>query len=79
MADKKLDTIGVKCPMPIVKISQTFRTMAVAETLEVLSDDPAFGEDVKAFCRVSGNGLVDFTENDGVFKVTIEKKSEGDH
>jgi TusA-related sulfurtransferase len=37
MAFKKLDTRGLKCPMPIVKAKKELDVMAVGDQLEVTS------------------------------------------
>lgn len=62
MADKQLECQGLNCPMPIVRISQTIKTMASGETLEVTADDPAFGADVNAWAAKMGHQLLEFEE-----------------
>jgi len=48
--------------MPIVRISQTIKTMASGETLEVTADDLAFGADVQAWVTKMGHKLLEFEE-----------------
>jgi tRNA 2-thiouridine synthesizing protein A len=62
MADVQLVCEGLNCPMPIVRISQTMRTMHAGQTLEVTADDPAFGADVRAWVKKLGHELVVFEE-----------------
>lgn len=73
MSDVMLNLQKLKCPMPIVHISKELKKINSGQTLEVKADDPAFGEDVKAFCRVSGNNLESFIDKDGIFTVVIQK------
>ncbi len=68
-----LDTKGLKCPMPIAQVSQKLKDLESGEMLEVLSDEAAFGEDVKAFCRVSEYELVSLDDQDGVSTAIIKK------
>ncbi|MBF0107121.1 MAG: sulfurtransferase TusA family protein [Deltaproteobacteria bacterium] len=74
MAEIKINAQGLKCPMPIVKISKGIKLMSVGDVLFVTSDDPAFKEDVKAFCNMTGNTLTAVTEAGGVFTAQITKK-----
>ena len=71
MTDKLVDVKGLKCPMPIVRISRELKKLNSDQTLEITSDDPAFGEDVKAFCRVSGNKLESLNNQEGIFIAVI--------
>ncbi|MBI4846493.1 MAG: sulfurtransferase TusA family protein [Candidatus Omnitrophica bacterium] len=74
MADMILDVKRQKCPLPIVAIAAQLKRLAAKETLEIIADDPAFGEDVKAFCRVTNNSLESLTVSEGVFNAVIRKK-----
>jgi len=72
MADRQLDCLGLNCPMPIVRISQTIKTMAWGETLEVTADDPAFGADVHAWIAKMGHELLAFEE--GIMQRAVIRK-----
>jgi TusA-related sulfurtransferase len=48
-------SIGLFCPMPIVKTQEALRPMAVGQALEMLSDDPSSDPDMKSRARRSGN------------------------
>ena len=43
------------------------------ETLRVLYTDPGSVKDFEAFCRATGDELVESTEDDGVFGFLIRK------
>ncbi|MDP6183669.1 MAG: sulfurtransferase TusA family protein, partial [Gammaproteobacteria bacterium] len=43
------------------------------ETLEVLSTDPGSVADFEAFCRTTGNELLEQTQNDDVYRFLIKK------
>ena len=73
MADYVVDARGLKCPVPIARISGEMKKLQPGQTLEVTANDKAFGRDVQAFCRVSGNPLISLTDEDGVFTVIIKK------
>jgi len=73
MADSQIDAIGLQCPMPIARISADIKKLESGQTVEVKADDPAFEEDVRAFCRVSGNNLEQIEEIDGIYTAIIKK------
>ena len=72
MATIQLVCEGLNCPMPIVRISQTIRTMCSGQTLEVTADDPAFGADVHAWVKKMGHELLEF-EDGAVQRAVIRK------
>jgi tRNA 2-thiouridine synthesizing protein A len=72
MADVQLDCQGLNCPMPIVRISQTMKTMHAGQTLEVTANDPAFSADVHAWVAKMGHELLTL-EAGGVQRAVIRK------
>ncbi len=73
MADARLDTIGLNCPLPILKAKKAMKQIAPGETLEVLATDPGAVEDFETFCRVSGHELVESDHGDGIFRFLIRR------
>lgn len=71
-----LDARGKACPMPIVLIFKAMKQLAYDDTLVVTADDLAFGADVRAWCRKTGNELVSIDQlEDGITRVTIRKSA----
>ena len=50
-ADATLDTLGLRCPEPVMLTRLQLRKMAVGEQLLIIADDPATTRDIPAFCR----------------------------
>ena len=73
MADVQLECKGLYCPMPIVRISQTIKTMHAGQTLEVTADDPAFGADVQAWVKKMQHELLELEEG-AVQRAIIRKR-----
>ncbi len=73
MADQTLDAKGLNCPLPILKTKKALNNVAADETLEVLSTDPGSVADFEAFCRTTGNELLEQTQNDDVYRFLIKK------
>jgi tRNA 2-thiouridine synthesizing protein A len=51
MATEVLDTLGLKCPQPILKIAVKAPDMQAGDILEVLGDCPTFEKDVRTWCQ----------------------------
>lgn len=49
-----LDTLGRRCPAPIIELARHLRDVAPGEVLAVLSDDAAAALDVPAWCDLRG-------------------------
>jgi len=72
MADHTLDAQGLNCPMPILKARKALKDVGAGETLEILSSDPGSVADFEAFCRQTGNELLESSTDDSVFKFLIK-------
>ena len=73
MADQVLDAKGLNCPLPILKAKKALKTLEGGKTLEILSTDPGSVADFAAFCRTTGNELVEQSEEGGVWTYLIRK------
>jgi tRNA 2-thiouridine synthesizing protein A len=51
MAVVVLDTLGVKCPQPVLKLAVKAPTMKQGDILEVIGDCPTFERDLRAWCQ----------------------------
>lgn len=71
MADKVLDAKGLNCPLPILKAKKAILEVPKDGTLEVLSTDAGSVADFAAFCRTTGNTMVESTEAGGVYRFII--------
>lgn len=71
MSEHLLDAKGLNCPLPILKTKKALKDVPVGETLEVLSTDPGSIPDFEAFCRTTGNQLVEHSVDDGVYRFII--------
>jgi tRNA 2-thiouridine synthesizing protein A len=72
-ADRKLDCVGLFCPMPILKTRDAMKGMTVGETLEMLSDDPASEADMKSWTARTGQELLEIEKNGTVFRFIVRK------
>jgi tRNA 2-thiouridine synthesizing protein A len=68
MATEILDTLGVKCPQPILKIAVKAPTMKPGDILEVWGDCPTFERDVRIWCQRLGKVLVSVQDDGEIAK-----------
>lgn len=73
MADQVLDAKGLNCPLPILRAKKALKSLESGNTLEVQSTDPGSVADFGAFCRTTGNELLEQNEADGVWTYLIRK------
>lgn len=73
MADKTLDTKGLNCPLPILKVKKAIQEVPVGGTLEVLATDPASVQDLQAFCRLGKHDLLEHAQDAGTYRFLIRR------
>lgn len=73
MADHTLDAKGLNCPLPILKARKALKDVPDSGTLEILATDPGSVADFEAFCRQTGNELMEHSEDDGIYRFLIKK------
>ena len=72
-SDQTLDAKGLNCPLPILKAKKSLKGMESGKVLEVISTDPGSVADFEAFCRTTGNELLESGQGDGLFTYYIKK------
>jgi len=72
MADQILDAKGMNCPLPILKARKALKEVPAGGTLEILSTDPGSVADFAAFCRQTGNELLEESVDDSVYRFLIK-------
>ena len=70
---KTLDCIGLYCPTPVLKTREEIDKIAIGEVLEVLADDPAAEEDLKAWSKRTGQKLIRVEKNAEGMRFLIQK------
>jgi cysteine desulfurase len=65
-----LDSRGRRCPLPILELARALPDLPVGGELTVLADDPAAAGDIAAWCRMTGQQLV---ESDGLGRFRVRR------
>jgi len=72
-ADHHLDTLGLRCPEPVMMLRLSIRKIAVGETLLIIADDPSTTRDIPSFCRFMDHTLVNSQTKKPPFQFLIKK------
>jgi tRNA 2-thiouridine synthesizing protein A len=75
MADQTLDVKGLNCPLPILRAKKALKDVPTGGTLEVLATDPGAVKDFEAFCRTTGNELLESNHTGDVYSFVIKRTS----
>ena len=69
----ELDARGLNCPLPILRAKKAMNGMSSGEVLKIVATDPGSVKDFEAFCRQSGDELMDTAEDGGEYTYLIKK------
>jgi len=68
-----LDASGLKCPLPVLRARKAMKGVAAGEILEIKATDPGAVKDFQSFCETTGDELVEWREDAGVYLFRIRK------
>ncbi len=67
-----LDTLGMRCPQPILKIAAKIPQMSPGDILAVTGDCPTFEEDVRTWCARMNKTILVVTTDGSAKTVQIQ-------
>ena len=71
----KVDACGLQCPGPIMKLKKAMDSATVGDRVEVQATDAGFPRDAGAWCKSTGNKIVEMNADGGYHTVVVEKAS----
>jgi len=71
MSTHSLNCEGLNCPMPIVQLTKTARSLEPGDEITVTASDLAFKPDVEAWARRLGHSILSYVDEGSVQKATI--------
>jgi tRNA 2-thiouridine synthesizing protein A len=71
--DVEIDSSGLNCPLPVLKARKALSEMNSGQRLHLIATDPGANKDIPAFCKMTGNPLLNAEEAEGKLHFTIEK------
>ncbi len=73
--DQELDASGLNCPLPILRAKKAITSLEADQVLRIIATDPGSVKDFEAFCKQTGNELLESGEEGGKFVFLIKKAS----
>jgi len=73
MTETKLDTSGLRCPLPVLRARKAMKGLAAGGILEVQATDPDSQQDFRAFCETTGYELLESRADGETFTFRIRK------
>ena len=75
MINQTLDTLGLRCPEPVMLVRKQIRHMQDGEVLLIIADDPATTRDIPSFCQFMDHRLLHSETEQPPFKYWVRKGS----
>jgi tRNA 2-thiouridine synthesizing protein A len=72
MATLKLDTVGLKCPLPILRIATMMPKVKSGDVLEITGDCETFDRDIRKWCSQMGRVMTSMVRKDNLYIATIQ-------
>ena len=67
------DASGLNCPLPILRSKKALNGLDSGDVLYIVSTDSGSVKDFDAFCKQTGNELLESSEAEGKFHFYIKK------
>lgn len=68
-----LDCKGLMCPMPVVQLAKKIKAIEIGQELELVSDDVGSKEDIPAWCKRTGNQMIEMKESGKLYTYRIKR------
>jgi len=72
--DVTLDTVGLYCPVPIMKTAERIPDLTSGQVIEVVSDDRVILIDMPAWCLSTGHDYLGFRPEGGEWRLFVRRK-----
>jgi len=72
-ADLEVDARGLNCPLPILRAKKGINTLDSGQVLKIVATDPGSVKDLEAFCKQTGNEMLDSSQQNGEYHFNIRK------
>lgn len=71
----ELDLRKLLCPLPVIRVQQTLKTLKPGDILRITATDPGVLHDIPAWCRIHGHRILKTDQIEREIVIEIEKVS----
>ncbi|MFQ5998846.1 MAG: sulfurtransferase TusA family protein [Candidatus Bathyarchaeia archaeon] len=68
-----INALGLLCPGPVTTLSDNVKGVDAGSIIHLMADDPATTDDVKNWCSITGQALIDFREDGSILHFIVKK------
>lgn len=73
VADRKIDCVGLFCPVPVIRIADALKQLGPGQILEMTADDPASLADMQHWSARTGHALLEIDKHGAIFRFVVRK------
>jgi len=70
----KVDARRLLCPMPVIRLQDSFSDIAVGAIIEISCTDPGVKNDIPAWSRINGHKVLSIEEADDEIIIRVRKE-----
>ncbi len=70
---RRIDALGLKCPLPALKVRRALSAMAPGEILEIIADDAMSAIDIPFMASRNGGDVLSCIDNAGALTIHVRK------
>jgi cysteine desulfurase len=70
-----IDTLGLACPIPIIRLAEAIEEAEPGTTFDVLSDDEGAKVDIPVWCRMKHHEFLGRTDRDRGWSFVVRKSA----
>jgi tRNA 2-thiouridine synthesizing protein A len=71
--DLEVDARGLNCPLPILRARQGINRLSTGQVLKIIATDPGSVKDLDAFCKQTGNEMLESRQQNGEYHFKLRK------
>jgi tRNA 2-thiouridine synthesizing protein A len=71
--DLEVDARGLNCPLPILRAKKGINTLNSGQILKIIATDPGSVKDLEAFCKQTGNEMLESSQQNGEYHFKLRK------
>ncbi|MCL4542386.1 MAG: sulfurtransferase TusA family protein [Deltaproteobacteria bacterium] len=71
--DYELDTFGLFCPVPVMKVIEELKNIPEGSVLKVIASDGGIIEDLKSYCKKTNHDFLSYEINLPEYIVYVKK------
>ena len=71
--DLEIDVVGLRCPLPVLKLKKRIEPLQPGSVVKLLTSDPTTVKDVPAYCELAGHLILSIAHNSSPYEFIIRK------